>query len=142
MARPVVEWIGKHHGVNIPPRVRQRIYDRDGGVCHLCKLPIKPGETWQADHVIALINGGEHRETNLAPAHSHCHVSKSAKDVAEKSKVARVRQKHTGAKRPKQSIPSRPKPEKRPAKPSLPPRPMFAPLWPSSTNPDIHDTSD
>lgn len=128
MARPVHEWVGKHHGVNIPPRVRQRIFDRDGGVCHLCKLPIKPGETWQADHVTALINGGEHRETNLAPAHSHCHVGKTARDVKEKAKTARVRQKHTGATRPAGKLCGQPFPtsQKRPRidKSALPPLPL------------------
>jgi 5-methylcytosine-specific restriction protein A len=129
MARPIPEWIGKHHGVNIPPRVRQRIYDRDNGVCHLCALPIKPGETWQADHVVALINGGEHRETNLAPAHGHCHVGKSAIDVKEKAKVAKVRGKHIGAIRPKQTIQSAPfpKPDKqRSSKSALPPKIIYA----------------
>jgi 5-methylcytosine-specific restriction protein A len=100
MARPVPEWIGKHHGANIPPRVRQRVYDRDNGICHLCTLPIKTGETWQADHVQALINGGEHRESNLAPAHGHCHAGKSALDLKEKAKVAKIRGKHIGAIKP------------------------------------------
>lgn len=119
MARPVKEWIGRHHGVNIPPRVRQRIYDRDGGICHICKVPIKPGETWQADHVIALINGGEHRETNLAPAHSHCHVGKTVLDVKQKAKIAKVRGKHTGAIRPKGRILSPPKSPKPAPKPDF-----------------------
>ena len=96
MSRPTPEWIGKHHGVNIPPRVRLRVYDAHKGICYLCRLPIKPTETWQADHVTALINGGEHRERNLAPAHGHCHVAKSAKDVAGKAKVAAIRKKHLG----------------------------------------------
>lgn len=96
MARPVAEWIGKHHGVNIPPRVRLRVYDAHKGICYLCRLPIKPGESWQADHVVALINGGEHREANLAPVHGHCHVAKTAKDTAEKAKVAARRKKHLG----------------------------------------------
>lgn len=96
MPRPTPEWIGAHHGVNIPPRVRLRVFDQHEGICYLCRLPIKPGETWQADHVVALINGGEHREANLAPAHSHCHVGKTARDAAEKSKTAAVRKKHLG----------------------------------------------
>lgn len=107
MTRPVPEWTAKHNGQNIPPRVRLRIYDRDGGVCHLCKLPIKVAESWQADHVQALINGGEHRESNLAPVHSHCHVAKTARDVAEKSKIADKRKKHLGITTPKQKIPGR-----------------------------------
>lgn len=128
MSRPVPDWIGKHHGVNIPPRVRQRVFDRDGGICHLCKLPIKPGETWQADHVVALINGGEHSEANLAPAHGHCHVGKSARDVKEKAKTARVRQKHIGSVRPAGKIqgPGFAKSPKQPRidKSALPPLPL------------------
>ena len=104
MARTVAEWIGKTDNTKAPPRVRQRIYDRDGGNCHLCKTKIKFGETWEADHVIALINGGSNTEGNLAPAHSHCHLGKTALDVKEKSKVAKVRAKHTGVKRPKNDI--------------------------------------
>jgi 5-methylcytosine-specific restriction endonuclease McrA len=128
MARTVKEWIGASDDQRAPPRIRQRIFDRDGGVCHICKLPIKPGETWQADHVVALINGGGHRETNLAPAHSHCHVGKTVLDVKEKAKVAKVRGKHTGAIRPKQSIksagfPSSPK-SPRIDKSALPPLPL------------------
>lgn len=122
MARPVKEWIGKHHGVNIPPWVRLRVFDRDGGICHLCKLPIKTGETWQADHVVALINGGEHRETNLAPAHSHCHVGKSAQDLREKAKVAKVRGKHTGAVRPSSKLSTRDKRAPKRLNKQLPPR--------------------
>lgn len=106
MARTVKEWIGKTDNTKAPPRVRQRIYDRDGGKCHLCKQQIMVGETWEADHVIALINGGSNTEGNLAPAHSHCHIGKTALDVKEKSKVAKVRGKHIGVTRPKGAIKS------------------------------------
>jgi 5-methylcytosine-specific restriction endonuclease McrA len=137
VSRPRPEWIGKHDGVNIPPRVRQRVFDRDRGICHLCKLPIKPGETWQADHVVALINGGAHSETNLAPAHGHCHVGKTARDMKEKVKTARVRQKHTGAVRPAGNIKSAgfPKSPKSPRidKSALPPLPL-PPLMRSARN--------
>lgn len=95
MARSTAEWIGKTDNAKIPPRIRQKVFDRAGGVCHWCKLAIKvPVETWQADHVVALINGGEHRDTNLAPIHGHCHVAKTGADVADKKKVAAVRKKH------------------------------------------------
>jgi hypothetical protein len=66
--RKLAEWHGKTDDTRPPPRVRLRIFDVAGGVCHVCKLPIKPDETWHADHVIALIEGGENRETNIAPA--------------------------------------------------------------------------
>ncbi|WP_457299140.1 HNH endonuclease [Phyllobacterium sp. P5_D12] len=129
MARTVAEWIGKTDNTKAPPRVRQRIYDRDKGSCHLCKTKIKIGETWEADHVIALINGGSNTEGNLAPAHSHCHLKKTALDVKEKSKVAKVRTKHTGVKRPKGDIRSQgfAKSAKvhAPSSKSLPPRRLY-----------------
>jgi 5-methylcytosine-specific restriction protein A len=129
MSRTIAEWIGRTDDTRAPPRVRQRIFDAAGGVCHICKLAIKPGETWQADHVKALINGGANTEGNLAPAHGHCHVGKSAIDVKEKAKVAKVRGKHTGAIRPKQTIQSAPfpKPDKqRSSKSGLPPKIIYA----------------
>ena len=105
MARIVKEWVGKTDDTKIPPRVSQRVFDRAGGICHCCKLLIKvPFETWDDDHIIALINGGENRESNLAPAHSHCHIKKTRLDVAEKAKVANVRGKHIGAKRPSSKL--------------------------------------
>jgi 5-methylcytosine-specific restriction protein A len=95
VARTVKAWIGKTDDSRAPPRVRQRVFDRDKGICHFCKLIIKaPPETWQADHVIAIINGGANCESNLAPIHSHCHVEKTGLDLADKKKVASVRQKH------------------------------------------------
>ena len=95
--RSVPEWIGKTPDTPIPPRVKLRVFETHGGVCHLSKRKIRAGESWQADHVVAIINGGENRETNLAPALVDAHKEKTAADVAEKSKVARVRQKHLGA---------------------------------------------
>ena len=129
MSRTVDEWIGKTDDSKAPPRVRQRIFDRDKGACHVCKLKIKVGETWEADHVIAVINGGENREKNLAPAHSHCHLGKTNRDVKEKSKVAKVRAKHTGVTRPKGSVksPGFTKAAKAPklSTKSLPPRRLY-----------------
>lgn len=97
MSRTVKEWVGKTDDAKIPPRVRQRVYDRYNGICHLSGIQIRPGMPWDCDHIQALINGGEHRESNLAPALRDKHREKTAEDVAEKSKTAAVRGKHTGA---------------------------------------------
>lgn len=105
--RAVEEWIGKTDDAKVPPRVRLRIFDRCNGVCWLSKRTIKPGETWELEHKVALINGGEHREMNLAPALVAPHREKTKADLAEKSKVARVRKKHLGLVKPKRSIPGR-----------------------------------
>ena len=106
MARTVKEWIGKTDDSKAPPRVRQRIFDRETGICHWCRQPISKGG-FECDHIIALINGGENRESNLGPVHPHCHKLKSAQDVKEKAKVQRTRQKHTGAKKPAGKIQSK-----------------------------------
>jgi 5-methylcytosine-specific restriction protein A len=58
-----------------------------GGVCHIAKRNIMAGELWDLDHVIALINSGKNRETNLAPALRDKHREKTKADVAEKSSV-------------------------------------------------------
>jgi len=55
---------------------------------------------WDCDHIVALINGGEHRESNLAPALREKHLEKTAADVREKSITARKRAKHLGIKKP------------------------------------------
>lgn len=98
--RTVDEWKGKTDDAAIPRRVRLRVFERHGGVCHLSGLRIRPGDQWDCDHIVALINGGEHRELNLAPALRAEHRKKTAQDVAQKSKDYRVRAKHIGIKKP------------------------------------------
>lgn len=96
MTRSVEEWIGKTDDTPIPPRVKARVFEAHGGRCHISGRKIGAGNPWDCDHVIALINGGEHRESNLAPALRDKHREKTAEDVAIKSKVARMRAKHLG----------------------------------------------
>jgi 5-methylcytosine-specific restriction protein A len=127
--RTVPEWIGKTDDHRAPGSVRDRIMLRDSS-CHLCGQPIQATHKWDLDHVKALINGGENRESNLRPVHRKCHVEKSASDVAEKAKIAAIRKKHVGITRPAQSIKSAPFPisekaAKRQTKPPLPPRQLY-----------------
>lgn len=98
MPRTVKEWIGATPDSRIPPRVRVRVFEKFGGVCQLSKRKIRAGDPWDCDHIIALINGGEHRESNLQPALAAPHREKTADDVGEKSKVANMRKKHLGIK--------------------------------------------
>lgn len=106
MTRALAEWIGKTDDAKVPPRVRLRIFEREGGMCHLSGRKIMPGEPWDLDHKAALINGGQHRETNLFPALRDKHKIKTAADVAEKAKRAAIASRHVGATRPKQAIKS------------------------------------
>jgi 5-methylcytosine-specific restriction endonuclease McrA len=101
MSRSVPEWIGKTDDAAVPPRVRARIFLRDDGVCHLSGRKIRPGEKWELEHVVALCNGGEHRESNMAPALVEPHKIKTAADRRVKAKDDRVRKRHLGIKKPR-----------------------------------------
>lgn len=99
MPRQLPLWIGRTDSDRPPPRTRLRVYARFSGICHRCGRKILTGETWDVDHVVALINGGANDESNLAPIHTgrfSCHTEKTAEDVKEKSTVYRKRAKHLG----------------------------------------------
>lgn len=95
MPRTVKEWIGKTDDTPVPPRVRTRNFKKFGGICQECALPIV-SKRWICDHRIAIINGGENRESNLGPIHEACDKKKTPADVAEKSKVYHKTAKHIG----------------------------------------------
>lgn len=94
--REVDEWVGASPDTPIPPRVKARVFARYGGRCYLTGIKIRAGDAWECDHVLAIINGGENRERNLAPALKDKHREKTDADQATKSKTARVRAKHLG----------------------------------------------
>lgn len=95
MTRTLPEWIGKTDDAPVPPRVRVRVFDKFHGHCRLCTRKLFAGE-WECDHIIAIVNGGENRERNLAPLCSSCHGRKTADDVFIKSKTYRTRSRHLG----------------------------------------------
>lgn len=97
--RAVEEWVGKTPDTAVPDRVRDRVFQRKDRRCHSCGRKIDAGEPWTCEHMIALANGGENRESNLDVTCSWCLPVKNAADVAQKSKVYKIRAKHTGAKK-------------------------------------------
>lgn len=99
--REVSEWIATHDDQAVPPRVRLRIFQNANGLCHLSGRKIRPGEAWELEHIIALCNGGEHRESNMAPALVAPHKIKTAADRRMKAKDDRVRKRHLGIKKPR-----------------------------------------
>lgn len=77
---------------------RVRIFDAAGGICHLCGHPIDgTKEDWEVEHPIALGMGGSDKESELRPAHVHCHKDKTAKDKKVIAKTVRARAAHIGA---------------------------------------------
>jgi 5-methylcytosine-specific restriction protein A len=108
MARRVDEWIGKTPDTKVPPHVRLRIFRAHDGKCHLTGRKITPADAWDLDHVIALINGGEHRESNLAPALRDKHREKTAEDVKAKARGDKAAMRAAGIKRTTTNWPKRP----------------------------------
>ncbi len=94
MSRSIPEWIGATPDTKVPARVRLRVFESYGGKCYLSGRKIGPSDKWDLEDKIALINGGENRESNKAPALKDKHKEKTARDVAEKSMIARKRSKH------------------------------------------------
>ncbi len=107
MSRSVPEWIGKNDNERAPARVQLRVWARDNGCCKCgCGRKVMAGESWQLDHRVALINGGENRESNLQVLLTEHHKNKTAQDVAEKSAINLKRIKHIGLKKyPKRPFP-------------------------------------
>lgn len=92
-------WSGRTPDTPIPDRVRARIFLKFNGHCAECGRKLRPGH-WQADHKVAIINGGTNDENNLVPlCISPCHSGKTKADVAEKSKVYRIRNRAIGIKK-------------------------------------------
>lgn len=70
---------------------RKFIFEREGGCCYLCRLPIADGEEWDADHEFARELGGSDGIENLRPAHKPCHRQKSKADRRLIAKGNRLR---------------------------------------------------
>ncbi|WP_193319017.1 HNH endonuclease [Nonomuraea phyllanthi] len=55
----------------------QYIFQRDQGVCQICRKRVRAGE-WSLDHIIPLSRGGTHETANVRLAHKRCNSRKWA----------------------------------------------------------------
>lgn len=101
MARTVKEWVGKTDDSMPPPSVRLRIFEQHKGICHLSGIKIQVGDKWDLDHIKALADGGENRESNLAPALKSKHIEKTTQENKSRAKAKRIAIKHHGIKQKK-----------------------------------------
>lgn len=100
--RSVAEWKGKTDDTPVPNRVRLRVFLRHDGICHCCGRKIYSGDAWVCDHVVAIVNGGENRESNLKPLCDWCDKKvKTPDDVAKKSLTYRKQSAHLGLRKKK-----------------------------------------
>jgi 5-methylcytosine-specific restriction enzyme A len=82
----------------ISNKERAEIFMREKGKCHLCGIVIHPGQAWDVSHPeTGLWAGGSDDRTILKPAHRKCHRDHTREEAMQRSKEARVRQKHIGA---------------------------------------------
>ena len=99
MTRSLPEWIGKTPDTKVPPRVIARLALKQNGRCACgCNRKFGVKDRPEADHILALVNGGENREGNLQLLTVHCHRKKTRQDVKIKAKVARTHKRHLGIK--------------------------------------------
>jgi 5-methylcytosine-specific restriction protein A len=88
-------WPHRRHG---NPAAREAAHPRKAeGRCAKCGLEANPG---QYDHAISLILGGKNAESNIQLLCVPCHKAKTRLDVKLKAKVARVRMRHAGIRKP------------------------------------------
>lgn len=87
---PTATWPSRRRGREYSRRRRERmhsspnfervsravVWDRDGGLCHVCGLPCDEHD-WHMDHVVPLARGGEHSYRNVAVSHPLCNLRKA-----------------------------------------------------------------
>lgn len=104
--RSVPEWIGKTDDEAIPPRVKLRIFEKYKRKCCECRLDIVGRLLPAYDHVIAIANGGENKESNIQLLCTECHKVKTKSDVSEKSTLNKKKIKRLKLRR-RRTIPGR-----------------------------------
>lgn len=60
----------------VDPRI---VFDRDQGVCGICRRDVDPVTPWEVDHVMPISKGGLHCYANVQLAHRKCNRSKASK---------------------------------------------------------------
>lgn len=52
--------------------------------CTVCRLVVKPTDSWHLDHITPLTHGGTTSLANCGPAHSSCNLRKGAQFVGQR----------------------------------------------------------
>jgi 5-methylcytosine-specific restriction endonuclease McrA len=97
--RSVDEWIGATPDSRPPRLVVLRIFEHHKGMCHIARRKITPADKWDVEHVVALRDGGENRESNMAPALRDKHREKTSRENTERATANRKKASHLGIKK-------------------------------------------
>ncbi len=76
-------WRARRQGATTERVSYVAILERDGLVCHLCRIAIDGPDDLHFDHVVPLSRGGEHSMANIKPAHAGCNLRKNDKLLSE-----------------------------------------------------------
>lgn len=86
---------------------RARVFEANGGKCHLCGGHIQAGEAWEVEHRIPWALTQDDSDENLRPAHVKCHKIKThQEDRPAINRAKRREAKHKGFARPAKTIQS------------------------------------
>lgn len=73
---------------------RAKLFLDKGGRCHKCTRVIFGGETWFAEHLIALQNGGTNADGNWEVTCSNCFPIKNAEDAGKAKRMRKAAVRH------------------------------------------------
>lgn len=107
IGRPVDEWIGASPDSKVPPRVQLRILRRFSSKCYLTSIIIADGQKFDLEHIKPLEEGGEHRESNLAPVLRLAHEIKTAAERKRQAKADNAAKRAHGLHEPRSKLQSR-----------------------------------
>lgn len=100
MPRAVREWIGKTADTACPDEVKLRISRRQGHRCHDCTRKLDVKNKPEFDHIPALWDGGENRESKIfAVCRVPCHLNHTREDATIRAEGKRHEKKRIGIER-------------------------------------------
>lgn len=105
--RSVEEWIGASPDAKVPPRVQLRVLRRFNNKCYLTSIIIADGQKFDLEHIRPLEEGGEHRESNLAPVLRLAHEIKTAVERKRQAKADNSAKRAHGLHEPRCKLRSR-----------------------------------
>jgi len=79
----------QHYGVPYEVVSKDRVYERDGWRCGICKRKVDRDLRWphemsaSLDHIVPMSCGGGHLYVNVQLAHLKCNVDKGARSMGE-----------------------------------------------------------
>ncbi len=85
---------------SLSPMRRLAVFEKAGGLCHICSTRIFPSDPWEVEHIIPLALGGADEPKNMGPAHKVCHAFKTSVNAGEIARAKRRKAKHIGIKKP------------------------------------------